>query len=74
MPETLYDATSVPFGDSFLLVGGEIRNFSHVDTVYRYNPTDDTWTLLQARLKEGKAPAIAMLLERRIFDAYEGGN
>jgi N-acetylneuraminic acid mutarotase len=62
-------ATSVPFGDTFLLVGGETTNGSKLSTIYRYNPEDDSWTLLDSRMKEGKRNVIAMLVDRELFDA-----
>jgi N-acetylneuraminic acid mutarotase len=59
-------ATVVPFGDSFLLVGGGNNN-SCLSTIYHYKPQEDSWTLLDARMKEGKYGVIAMLVEREML-------
>ena len=37
----------VPYEDSFLIVGGESGD-ARLDTIYKYEPSTDSWTLLQA--------------------------
>jgi hypothetical protein len=59
-------AIVVPFGDSFLLVGGRRQN-SYISTIYHYKPQEDSWTLLDARMKEEKYGVIAMLVEREML-------
>jgi hypothetical protein len=70
LPNYITNASIVPFGDSFLLVGGTDDEFGSrkQSTIYLYNPDCDSWTLQEARLKETKTPAIAMMVEREIFD------
>jgi N-acetylneuraminic acid mutarotase len=60
-------ATVVSLGDSFLLVGGHGGDLTPLSSIYRYNPEEDSWTLLNARLKKGKLIAIAMLVDRETF-------
>jgi hypothetical protein len=71
------NATVVPFGDSFLLVGGITNGDSRVgrvtpeiglSTIYRYNYKDDCWTLLDATMSKPKARVIAMLVERNMLE------
>jgi hypothetical protein len=56
----------VPFGDSFLLVGGD-TNSSYLSTIYHYKPQEDSWTLLDAKMNEEKRGVIAMLVEREML-------
>jgi N-acetylneuraminic acid mutarotase len=44
-------------------------DLSNLSTIYRYNPEDDSWTLLDSRMKEGKSYVIAMLVDRELFDS-----
>jgi hypothetical protein len=60
----------VPFGDSFLVVGGIMFDGfnENLSTIYLYNPDGDSWTLQDARLKEPKIRPIAMMVDREIFE------
>jgi hypothetical protein len=59
----------VPFGDSFLLVTYCVTGCSErLSTIYLYNPDGDNWTQLDARLEGPKSNAVAMMVEREIFD------
>jgi N-acetylneuraminic acid mutarotase len=40
---------------------------SNLSTIYRYKPQEDSWTLLDAKLNEGKHDVIAMLVEREML-------
>jgi N-acetylneuraminic acid mutarotase len=67
LPQPITLATTVPFGDSFLLIGGMTGNSSrktYLSTIYWYNPDEDSWNLLDASLKEGKAGVIAIVVDR----------
>jgi hypothetical protein len=74
LPKPIFDATAVPFGDSFLIVGGSSafpiswgKERKNNNTVFRYNPDEDSWTLLDARMKEEKYEVIAMLVDKQMF-------
>jgi hypothetical protein len=67
LPQPIVCATVVPFGDSFLLVGGITTGFSHLSTIYCYNPDEDSWTLFTGGMKSGTIGGIAMLVPRNMF-------
>jgi N-acetylneuraminic acid mutarotase len=71
LPQPITNATIVPFGDSFLLVGGETVNddsyILSLSTIYHYGPEEDSWTLLDGRMSEEKCNVIAMLVDRNAF-------
>lgn len=73
LPQPMGNAAVVPFGDSFLLVGGDTISGSpdhpKLSTIYRYNSKDDSWTLIEAALSEPKYNVTAMLVERKIIHA-----
>lgn len=71
LPRTIAFATVVPFGDSFLLVGGQEDAYSetYLSTVYLYNPDKDSWTLLSAKMSEAKRNVIAMMADRNVFES-----
>jgi N-acetylneuraminic acid mutarotase len=74
LPQPITDATVVPFGDSFLLVGGatssHVSSHFFLSTIYHYEPEEDSWTLLDERMKEGMAGVIAMLVDRKLLGIY----
>jgi N-acetylneuraminic acid mutarotase len=39
------------------------------DAIYRFNPTDDSWTTLEAKLKNCKYGATAMFVDGKMFQA-----
>jgi len=47
---------ALPYRESFMLVGGQsdqVDAFA-LDTIYYYDPEEDEWELLEAKLEEGK--------------------
>jgi hypothetical protein len=64
LPLPISRATAVPFGDSFLLVGGQTTGWDRLSTIYRYNAEDDSWILIKARMKHEKSCVIAMMVDR----------
>jgi N-acetylneuraminic acid mutarotase len=60
LPQPIAYATVVPSGHSFLLFGGNTKENSELSTIYSYDPEEDIWTLLDAKLEEGKRRVIAM--------------
>jgi N-acetylneuraminic acid mutarotase len=72
LPKPIAFGTAVPYGRSFLLVGGVIKEnkvVTDLSTIYRYNPEEDSWTLLDSRMKEGKRSVIAVLIDRDVLEA-----
>ncbi len=49
LPHPIYASMSVPYGNTFALVGGW-NGTSSTDTVYLYEPGSDTWTLVNDRI------------------------
>jgi hypothetical protein len=68
LPHPIANATVVPFGDSFLLVGRISTGSLLLSTIYHYKPQEDSWTLLDAKMKEANSGVIAMLVEREMLD------
>ena len=51
LPIDIHWGSSVPYRDSFLIVGGNSYDVGdYLDTVYYYNPTFDQWDLLDQRM------------------------
>jgi hypothetical protein len=55
----MHSSTISPYGDSFVLIGGE-NGTCHLGEIYKYDAEKDGWILLPAKLKEGKSNVIAM--------------
>ena len=53
--------------DTFILVGGRNSNLETVDTLYMYQPADDSWIELDAKLESGKKDVIAMVVKQSNF-------
>jgi N-acetylneuraminic acid mutarotase len=56
------------------LVGGLTKEpatgtSKELSTIYRYNLEEDSWTLLDSRMKEGKRSVIAVLIDRDVLEA-----
>ena len=66
LPHTIENAASVPFGATFLIVGG-MSEAKYLDTVYLYDTGKAAWALLDARLSEARVNAVAMLVDRTLF-------
>ena len=49
LPFDIELGASVPFKDSFLIVGGDSGDY--LDTIYYYNPNTDQWELMEQMLK-----------------------
>ena len=50
LPAYIKDATSVPFGDTFLVVGGMLPDSYIADTVYEYDVQGRDWITRPERL------------------------
>ena len=56
-----------PPQETFILVGGRNSNLETVDTLYMYQPADDSWLELDAKLESGKKDVIAMVVKQSNF-------
>ena len=64
----IYNAESVPFGDSFLLVGGfDSSRYQLLDTFLQYIPANDSWIEMQAKIKTPRADHVVIPVKRSIF-------
>ena len=72
MPRSIEGAAVVPLDDTFLIVGGLDYYSSNtdpasLDTIYKYNQADDSWTLQEAKLAYPVAKPVAMMVDIDIF-------
>ena len=65
-PGDISDADSVPFGETFLLVGG-MSGGANSDFIFMYSPTNDSWNYVEGRLESGKNKTTAMLVQTSMF-------
>ncbi len=63
LPVSQSRATSVQYGDTFLVVGGQISASAELDTVYMYNPATEGWTLMPNRMRKSKHGVAAMIMK-----------
>ena len=64
----------VPLNDTFLIVGGIDFGYpggteppGSLDTIYKYNQADDSWTLQEAKLPYPVTKPVAMMVDIDIF-------
>ena len=64
----IYNAESVPFEDSFLLVGGyDYLQSDYLDTILQYVPANDTWLELPTKLSNPRADHVVIPVKRSVF-------
>ena len=62
------NAESVPFEDSFLLVGGyDYSRDEYLDTVLQYIPASDSWLELPTKLRTARADHVVIPVMRSVF-------
>ena len=66
LPHPIENAASVPFGDTFLVVGG-MSEAKYLDTIFKYDAENAVWALLDASLSEARVNAVAMMVDRALF-------
>ncbi len=66
LPQPIRQSTSVPYGNTFLLIGGN-KDFHFLDTVYEYVAESGTWKLHPTRLDTPKRNVGAMLVRKESF-------
>ena len=71
--EELYWAESVPYKDSFVLVGGRSLGGS-LDTILHYKPDEDSWIVMEGALNTPKEDVTGILVKRSIFPPCEDGS
>ena len=60
--------------DTFFVVGGysyDGSSESDFDTIYRFEVSDESWTLMPNRMKYARAGATAMMVNSSIFPTCE---
>ena len=69
LPHHLSAATVVPFGETFLLVGGFISDTfpQSTDTIYQYEKLSDSWTLLNTKIPYRAENPMALMVDIDIF-------
>ncbi len=55
-------AQSVPFGNSFAVIGGRASSTTILDTVFAYEPADQSWTRVNQTLTSNRFNAAAFLV------------
>ena len=75
LPFELNGADSVPYEDTFALVGGlNDTSNTYSDAILLYKPTDDTWIVMEGALKTPKELPTVISVKRSIFPKCEDGN
>ena len=70
MPQSIANGAVVPLDESFLIVGGynfQDRGQGPLDTIYKYNEIDDSWTLLDTKIPSPMWYAVALMVDLDIF-------
>ena len=68
LPFGLHRADSVPYGDSFVLVGGELEDpVIESGAILLYKPRDNSWAVMARALKTRRADAKAITVRRSMF-------
>lgn len=65
-------STSVPFGDTFLIVGGKSliksANDIYFSDILEFNPTDETWITRPETVPNERSDLAALLVEDSILN------
>jgi len=70
LPYGIGGAASVPYNDSFILVGGgDYDTGEYLDTIIKYVPEDDSWLEMPAKLQTPKAYHTVIPVKQSIFNA-----
>ncbi len=71
LPHRVFGASAVPFGETFLLVGGRTDLTTKLDTIYQYEPDGDNWRLLPAKLREAREGSTAFQVRPSPLITYQ---
>ena len=67
LPHGIYYAASVPFRESFLIVGGYRSGVGHLDTIYEFDVENESWILRDEKMSEEKGYVTAMVVNAGDF-------
>ena len=71
MPQKITNGAVVTQDESFLIVGGYYYQApidqGPIDTIYKYNKIDDSWTLLDTKIPTPTMYAVASMVDLDIF-------
>ena len=63
LPHDISQGVSVPFLDSFLIVGGEsLGETGFLDTIYYFNPGVEEWVLMDVRMEHKRVYHAAFMV------------
>ena len=71
LPSPIMGAAAVQLDTTFLLVGGGTNEWYGSDLIYRYDTTDNSWELLEARLPGAVTGVAATMVNSYIFPSCE---
>ena len=65
LPNYLRSGAVVPYGDTFLIVGGlnGPAYYNDSDEIWQFNPDDETWTVREERMSIPRAGHFAGLVD-----------
>ena len=69
LPFGRYHSSVVQYGNTFLVVGGNIYpdSAANTDEILQFNPDEETWTVREERLSPARGSAMAVLGDPRSF-------
>ena len=67
LPIEIFGAASVPYNDSFLLVGGRECGIQQLDTILLYIPESDSWVEMPPKLEIPRLDHTVIPVKRSIF-------
>ena len=67
LPFALKGAASVPYNDSFLLVGGYDYHTGYLDTILQYIPESDSWVEMPSKLETPRRGPTVIPVKLSIF-------
>ena len=70
--QNIYGAFTVPYQDSFIIVGGgsDTTSTGFLDTIYKYEVDTDSWVLLDQKLTRPLVWSMAIMVDANIIILY----
>ena len=59
--------TTVPFGDTFLIVGGDNYDTAS-DQILQFDPDTESWIVREERLEQGRSAHFAMWVNKADYE------
>ena len=69
-PRGVTDASSVQFGDTFLVVGGKDANDEILDSIFEYDPENEEWIEREEKLTVARRDLAAVLVDDTVAFCY----